>query len=172
MADLQQVLTGMGFEKVQTYIQSGNALFQSGEDAVALRRRLEEQIHAVFGLDVPVVLRTAGDLQQTVANNPFSEDETEKAESLAVALLANSPPPGSVDRLPAPSGAGSDEFRVVGRDVYILYRQPSHKSKLSNAFFEHRLGVPATVRNWQTINRLAVMGASLSPRLPPTVVDG
>lgn len=117
MAEMKQMLTAMGFDTVQTYIQSGNALFQPAEDAPALRRRIEQQILTVFGFDVPVVLRTAEELVQIVANNPFSEAEMQDAQSLAVSLLADSPPAGSVDRLLSQSPASHDEFRVVGRDI-------------------------------------------------------
>lgn len=164
MTALKQALTDLGLDRVETYIQSGNVLFHSIEEAPVLRGRIEQQIRAVFGLDVPVVLRTAAELAQIVANNPFSEAEMRGAESLAIALLADSPPAGSVERLADQSATGSDEFRVAGRDVYILYRQPSHKSKLSNLFFEQKLGVPATTRNWQTVNQLALMAESLRSR--------
>ncbi|MFZ5825534.1 MAG: DUF1697 domain-containing protein [Bacillota bacterium] len=150
MSDLQQMFTGLGLGRVKTYIQSGNVLFESAEAAEPLSRRIEQEIKAVFGFDVPVILRTAAELEGVVAHSPFTAGE---GESLYVSFLAEEPTEEGLNRLPADTG-GVDEYQVVGREIYILYRQSAHKSKLSNSFFEQRLRMPATTRNWQTVTRL------------------
>lgn len=156
MTDLRQLFTEMGFGSVQTYIQSGNVLFESNErEAEPLRRRLEEQIEARFAMSVPVILRSGAELRQIIAACPFLPGAGEEG-SLYVSLLADSPTPENLARLPG-SPMGPDQYRVVGREVYILCGESYHKSKLTNQFFEQRLRVHATSRNWRTINKLAAM---------------
>lgn len=159
MADLRQMFEAMGFGRVQTYIQSGNVLFDADEPEQPLRERIEQQIAAVFHLTVPVVLRTAAQLAQIPAACPFAADALAEGESLYVALLAETPAQAGIDRLSS-SAFGTDEYRVVGREVYLLLRQPAHKTKLTNNLLEQRLGVTATSRNWQTIHKLIALAAA------------
>lgn len=157
MAELKAMFEALGLTKVQTYIQSGNVLFASNEEeAEPLRRRIEQQIEAVFGFDVPVALRTLDEWERIIAQCPFPADE-----SLYVAVMTEAPLPEGVDRLQAHKIDG-DEFRIGSREVYLLYRQPVHKSKLTNNLLEKKLGVPATSRNWQTMTRLAALGREMA----------
>lgn len=156
MADLKAMCQAMGLGSVQTYIQSGNLVFQSDEAEEPLRQRIEQEIERVFGLAVPVALRTAAQWQEILARCPFPAEHLAPGESLLVSLLAAAPAPEGVERLGA-SSSEPDEFRLMGREIYLLCRQPIHKSKLTNQFFERKLGVPSTARNWQTMTRLAEM---------------
>jgi uncharacterized protein (DUF1697 family) len=155
MAELQRMCEALGLGRVRTYIQSGNVLFESDEEREALRRRMEAQIEETFGFDVPVVLRTVDEMERIIADCPFAPAEGD-GKSLHVALLADAPPQEGIDRLAAVD-TGSDEYRVIGREVYLRYRQPSHKSKLTGALLEKKLGVAATARNWQTMTKLTAL---------------
>jgi uncharacterized protein (DUF1697 family) len=155
MADLKRMFEAMGFGRVQTYIQSGNVLFASDDEAGPLSQRLEAEIMRVFGFDVPVILRTPAEMERIVENSPFPE--MAEGESLYVSLLTEAPSPEGIERLSAYKG--NDEFRVVGLEVYVLYRAPVNQSKLANNL--HRLGVPSTSRNWQTMNKLVALGKSM-----------
>jgi uncharacterized protein (DUF1697 family) len=162
MTELKRMCESMGFGRVQTYIQSGNVLFESASaDGETLRRRISEQISATFGLSVDVVVRTVAELERVVRDCPFAADALAEGESLYVALLASAPSAEAAGRVMAVDGSG-DQCRVVGREVYFLYRQPSHKSKLTNALFEKQLGVAATTRNWQTLGRLVALGKAMA----------
>lgn len=154
MAELKRLFEEMGFGQVQTYIQSGNVLFTAAEEEQSLRRRVEGAIEATFGFPVTVVLRTAAELQQLLVACPFASDALGEGESLYVSLLADVPAQLGLDRLLAYSSE-IDQCQVVGREVYLFYRQSILDSKLANAFLEQRLGVRSTVRNWRTIGTLA-----------------
>jgi uncharacterized protein (DUF1697 family) len=156
MTELKRMFEAMGFARVQTFIQSGNVLFASDDDAGSLCARIEQEITAVFGMTVPVVLRTAAELERMINACPFAADALPEGERIYVTLLADEPAQEGIDRLQA-SATGVDEFRIVGREIYILYRQPVHLSKLMNNLTERKLGTTATTRNWQTINKLAVL---------------
>ncbi|HEY3367555.1 MAG TPA: DUF1697 domain-containing protein [Symbiobacteriaceae bacterium] len=164
MIELKRIFEAMGFGRVQTYIQSGNVLFESEAESEPLRRRIEHEITAGFGFSVTVVLRTAVELERITASCPFLADELPAGESLYVSLLAEAPCQEGIDRLLA-CNCEIDEFRIVGREIYLLYRQSVVKSKLTNNLLERALGVPATTRNWRTMNTLADMGKAMAAPL-------
>lgn len=156
MAELKAMFEGMGFGAVQTYIQSGNVVFQAAEAEQPLRQRIERQIESAFGFPVTVALRSAGELTRLIAACPFAPDALGEGESLYAALLADTPSPAGIERLLA-SKTEPDECRVLGREVYLLYRQSMRLTQLTNNLIEGRLGVAATSRNWRTITALATM---------------
>jgi uncharacterized protein (DUF1697 family) len=161
MAELKAMFEAMGFGAVRTYIQSGNVIFQADETEQPLRQRIEQRIAAESGFPVTVALRTGGDVTRVIADCPFAPDALLEGESLYVALLAETPAPDGIERLLA-SKTGPDEFRILGREVYLLYRQSMRDTQLTNNLLESRLGVPATSRNWRTLTTLAAMSSALA----------
>jgi len=160
MAVLKQMFETMGLQRVQTYIQSGNVLFQSNALEEPLIRLIEHEIETVCGFSVNVMLRTSTELERIIDHCPFSEDilaeaeATSVGESLYVAMLVEVPVQEDIERLSAYSSI-NDEYYVVGRDVYLLFRNSVRNSKLANHL--HKLGGPVTVRNWKTLSKLVVM---------------
>jgi uncharacterized protein (DUF1697 family) len=160
MADLSEVFEEAGCTSVRTYIQSGNVVFEAprggaGKLAAALAARIARR----FGFEVPVVLRTADELEQVVRGNPFLEGGT-AAEALHVAFLADRPTPAGVARLDA-GRSPPDSFRVVGSEIYLHLPNGVARSKLTNAYFDSRLSTTTTVRNWRTVLKLLeVAGAA------------
>ncbi|MCL6457134.1 MAG: DUF1697 domain-containing protein [Gorillibacterium sp.] len=157
MLDLKQMFETLGFSQVQTYIQTGNVRFESNEDEPELRQRIQQEIKSIYGFSVPVILRTVQELKQVIVNCPFSINELSAGENVYVALLLEAPLQTGIDRLLTFDNA-IDDFRIQGREVYILYRQGSGRSNLTNALIEKKLGVSATTRNWNTVNKLVLMG--------------
>lgn len=160
MAELKRMFDAMGFARVQTFIQSGNVLFQSPEPAELLRPRIEQEITAVFGMAVPVMLRTAAELERIIRDCPFPADALAEGERLYATLLVDQPPRERLEQMLAVPG-GTDEFRIGERVIYLLYRQPVHKSKLTNNLTERKLATSATTRNWRTMNKLAALAKAM-----------
>jgi uncharacterized protein (DUF1697 family) len=160
MAELKRMFEAIGFARVQTFIQSGNVLFQSAEPAESLRPRIEQEITAVFGMTVPVMLRTAAELERVIRDCPFPTGALSEGENVYVTLLADQPSQEGLERMLTVPG-GIDEFRIGARVIYLLYRQPVHKSKLTNNLTERKLGMSATTRNWQTMNKLVVLAQAI-----------
>lgn len=164
MADLKQMFEAMGFCEVKTYIQSGNVLFKSDEDEELLCKKIEHEIEITFGFSVVVILRTAVELEQIIENRPFSEDaileaeSSSEGESLYVALLTNTPSQEKIEHLKTYKSE-NEECQIKGREVFLLFRHSIRKSKLANNL--HKLDVSATVRNWKTINKLAVLAKAM-----------
>jgi uncharacterized protein (DUF1697 family) len=158
MSDLRKLFADLGAEDVTTYVQSGNVVFRSGAAAGPLARSIEERIAAELGLRVTVVIRTGGELAKVVAGSPFADRGAEPTK-LHVVFLADKPPTARVRALDATRGA-PDEFRVVGREVYLHYPNGSGRSKITNAWFEKELGVAGTARNWRTVTKLAELAGA------------
>ena len=160
MNELKKTFEAMGLLGVKTYIQSGNVLFKSGEEEETLKKKIENAIEEQFGFSTTVILRTSEELERIVLDCPFSEEEVLEAESMSeteslyVALLTNTPSKEKIEYLNVYSSA-SDEYRIVGRDVFLLLRNSIRNSKLANNI--QKLEVPATVRNWRTINKLIAL---------------
>jgi uncharacterized protein (DUF1697 family) len=154
MADLKKLFESMGLRKVKTYIQSGNVLFESEEEAEVLGRKMEDEIKNEFGFSVTVVLRTASELEQIIENCPFTTDNLPEGESVQVAFLAGTPTEEGIYYLKT-YNSNPDEYQIIGNDVYLFFHQSILDSKLATQL--PKLGVQATVRNWKTVSKLASM---------------
>ena len=160
MSELKRTFDLIGLCEVQTYIQSGNVIFKSDEEEAVLQSKIEHQIELAFGFPVKVVLRTLAELEEIILNCPFSKDEISEAESssdkecLYVALLSTALPKEKTEFLIA-YRSDSDNYRIIGRNVYLLFRNSISKSKLANNV--QKLDVAVTVRNWKTLNRLVLL---------------
>jgi uncharacterized protein (DUF1697 family) len=122
-------------------------------------RRLDEVIAARIeedlGLRVPVVLRSADELDAVLRDNPFL-DRTDDEKALHVMFLRDHPAEDRVDAL-EPERSPPDEFAVVGRDVYLLCPNGVARTKLTNAWLDRRLDTVSTSRNWRTVRKLHEM---------------
>ena len=159
MAELKDALTALGLKDVKTYIQSGNVLFRLSEiaDAEALQEKIEKEIKRVWGFEVPVVMRSVGELEQLIKSCPFTVDEVKQAElasgkeSLYVAFMASTPSQERIDLL-KPYESENESYQVIGREVYLLFRDSIRNSKIASNL--QKLDASSTVRNWKTVNKL------------------
>jgi uncharacterized protein (DUF1697 family) len=152
MTDVVTVTTECGGTGVRTYLQSGNVVF-SGSRRVA--ESLSGALSAAAGFDVPVLLRSAAEMAAVVSGQPYGGPDS----AWHVTFLGSSPAPAAVSALD-PSAYGGDEFAVRGREVYLRTPGGYGRTKLTNAFFERKLGVVATTRNWRTVRALAEMAGA------------
>lgn len=164
MAELRQLFETLGFGRVQTYIQSGNVLFESDDSEQSLIKCIQGEIEKVFGFSINVVVRTAVELEWITNNCPFTEEAVAEAkiasegESLYVSLLQEKPSQAEIDRL-GTYKSDNDEFLIEGREVYLLFRRGVRNAKLANNL--QRLEVPSTMRNWTTINKLSLLATGM-----------
>ncbi|WP_342772966.1 DUF1697 domain-containing protein [Paenibacillus zeisoli] len=158
MADLRAVLENRGLKQVKTYIQSGNVLFESDKEESTLVPEIEEEIHTSFGIELKVMLRSSEEFKDLVTNSPFAGRELSDGESLYVSLLGEPLTGDQVQKLEQCEQA-DDEFAVIGRDVYFLFRQSILDSKLGDAL--NKLKIPSTSRNWNTMNKLNALAQEM-----------
>lgn len=152
MTDLKSLCEHLGWKNVESYIQSGNLVFDSHHQNHELEKKLERAITDKFGYDVPVIVRTAKELENSISNNPFF-DAGVPIEKLHLTFLLETP---SVEQVKWTQSYNheSDKFIIVDKDVFILCEGKYHKSKLTNNFFEKKLKTGATTRNWKTVLKL------------------
>lgn len=157
MADLRDLCASLGLANVRSYLQSGNVIFESAEaDLIVLAEQLEAAIAARYGFVVSVLLRKPEDLVRVLAQNPFLAEADGESGRHYVTFLASTPDPALVQTLTVPNGE-TGRF-AIGREELFLYVPDGYgRTKLSNAFFERKLKVAATTRNWKSVNALAEM---------------
>ena len=159
MADLVRLFAGLGHADVRTYLQSGNVVFSTaGADPKNLAPPIEKAILDELGLTVTVLLRTGPDLTKVLAANPYLNRQDDPTK-LHVTFLAEAPEPDLASAVRVPDGE-SAEFTLAGREVYLHCPDGYGRTKLNNAFFERKLAVPATTRNWRTVVALHDMTGS------------
>lgn len=156
MADLRALFEELGAADVATYLQSGNVVFRSAARRNELAAAVEDGLRRDLGVDVKVLLRTRKELGRVVGGNPFAKRD---AKALHVTFLDAKPNAARVKGLD-PRRSEPDEFHVVGQEVYLHCPHGYGRSKLSNAYFEKELGVPATTRNWKTVTALAELATA------------
>jgi uncharacterized protein (DUF1697 family) len=147
MPALRELFETLKFTDVETYVQSGNVAFSASSkpDASVIARRIAKDL----SVESPVLIRSAAELAKLVKGNPFKGD----AAAFHVTLLEDKPKAADVKAIDADRFA-PDEFAVVGKNVYLRCPKGYGVSKLSNAFWEKKLGTVATTRNWKTITAL------------------
>ena len=150
MADLREALSSSGLEEVQTYIQSGNLIFSSRLSAAEIRKRICATINTGWNIDVPVLVIKASELARIQSDNPY---ESLDPKSVHLTLLGKKPAADAVKRA-CQVDIGDDQFQIVGKCVYVHCPSGYAKTKIHNNFFEQKLGVLATSRNWKTVCKL------------------
>ncbi|MBB3128027.1 uncharacterized protein (DUF1697 family) [Paenibacillus rhizosphaerae] len=158
MTELKKMFENMGFHHVKTYIQSGNVLFKSDEEPHRLKSKIEQFLEKAIGKPVSVALKSAEDMQQIIARCPFDASAVVEGESIHVSLLTEQPSQEGLDKLAA-FDKGGDDYHIDVDVVYLMLRQSIRDSKLAANL--SKLGVPATARNWNTMNKLNELAKTL-----------
>lgn len=152
MRDLIAVLEGLGLKKVQTYIQSGNVVFQSANtNVVELSRKITAAIETSRGIAPQVLILGVKELQAAIAGNPFPQAGHEP-KSLHLFFLDAVPRKPDLETL-ASIKSESEQFKLVKQVFYLYAPDGVGRSKLA-AKVEKALGVTVTARNWRTVNEI------------------
>ncbi len=155
MEELRRLFEGLGLKEVETFIASGNVIFAAPpEDAGYLERLIAARLQEVLGYPVSTFIRSAAELGALAAYRPFPQPVLEAAAAHNVAFLAEPPLEPAVQRLLA-LRSPIDDFHVHGREVYWLCQVKQSQSTFSNAVLEKALGMPATLRQLSTLQKMA-----------------
>jgi len=152
MTALKALYEELGFSEVVTYIQSGNVVFTSQKKTPAILKGLiESKIQIVFGFSVEVLVLTKADLEKVIENDPFSCDTI---TSRYVTFLS-SPLLVINDKDVEKMKDVSEKLHVTPTVIYLCCPNGYGKTKLSNTYFEKKLLLACTTRNWKTVLALA-----------------
>src|ERR1700682_5789013 len=157
MNHLRTLFEAIGFANVETFIASGNVIFDSKSgDSKALERKIEKHLGETLGYEVATFVRTTTELAAVAAYKPFSDSELNKeGNSLFIGFVADRPDNQAIRKLLACSGE-LDDLHVNGREIYWLCRATRMSdSKFSGALLEKTLGMRATFRNSTTVRNIA-----------------
>lgn len=154
MADLRRICEEAGFEKVKTYIASGNVVFESTKKEVAVKAALEKGLEAFAGKGIDVIVRTAAEMAAVVADFPFKR----VAKNRAVVIFLDKKPPASA--LEHVSGQDDEKVALGKREIHVAYGE--------KGIGRSKLKIPAakegTARNINTVAKLAEMASALGDR--------
>jgi len=155
MADLRILLEKSGLQDVKTYIQSGNVICSSSEKKEVVSKIISDAILKQYGWEVPVLVLNSTEIKSVFNNCPFSEEKKEKSYF----ILLKSRPTNEVILETIKLSSLNEEFVITGFCVYIYYSLGAGKSKLGINFFERKLKVKGTSRNFRTMKKLLEMSS-------------
>lgn len=156
MESLRRAFVDLGYTGVKTYIQSGNVIFAVDETAVetALAAAIEARLREKLGVETIALLRKRREIDRLIRRDPFGDEDAGRDIKRYVGFLARRPKTGY--DLPIVSTTdGMEIFSVEGREAFVLSRRVNGRYGFPNSFVEARLGVPATTRNWNTVQLIA-----------------
>ena len=155
MDTLRLLFEGWGGSNVETFIASGNVVFDTARrSAESTERSIEEHLRKALGYPVLTFLRTVPELAAIAAHAPFAQDELDAGGTLFVGFMKSAPGP-SVARTVAALRNDVNDFAVRGRELYWLRRSQLMRSISSGPSLEKLVGSPITMRNVNTVRRLA-----------------
>jgi uncharacterized protein (DUF1697 family) len=151
----------LGLTDVKTYVNSGNVVFRTKlRDVKALERKLEDAIERHHGFRPPVIIRTAEELRDAVARNPFAGRKGIEPAKLHVVFLAGRPDAAAAERIRGIK-VGPEEAYLSGRELYVYYPDGAGRSKFTAALIDKSLSTTGTARNWNTVTKLLEMAEAL-----------
>jgi uncharacterized protein (DUF1697 family) len=157
MKELVAILESIGTRNAKTYVQSGNAVFQSSErDFSKLSKKLAAEIKTRRGFEPRVLILGLDAIEKAIAQNPFPEAEADPI-SLHLGFLASIPKNPDIDKLDSLKKR-TERFRLIGSVFYLHAPEGIGRSKLA-ASSEKLLGVTMTDRNWRTVCKIREMAS-------------
>lgn len=160
MADLKALLEELGLINPETYIQSGNVVFESKRKIKqkSLETKIQKAILDKYGFEVPILIRTGEEWKNTWENNPYLKDAKEEIDikRLHLTFLSDLPSSEAIEKIKE-YDYPPDTYERLEKDVYICCESSYRDIKYTNTFFEKKLKVSATTRNWKTVSKLMEM---------------
>ena len=153
MAELRSLCTDLGWQDVQSYIQSGNLVFKAAATVHELEAQLEQAMESHFGLSISVIVRDGAGWPAYVQANPFPDASQREPNRVMLALSKAAPKGDAAEGLQARASA-NERIAQVGDALWIHYGDGAGRSKLTPALLNRLVGSPVTARNWRTVLKL------------------
>jgi uncharacterized protein (DUF1697 family) len=160
MADLREVLVGLGFTNVRSLLQSGNLVFTAAATGdTELERRLEAMLEKELGVRTDLFVRSPEEWGSIIEDNPFPDEAVRDPAHLVVVFLKDRPSEGAIQSL-QDALQGPERIHPAGREVYVVYPNGIGRSKLTGGLIERKLGTRGTARNWNTVQKMSALAAA------------
>jgi len=154
---LKSTLEKIGFQKVQTYIQSGNVFVNSDEESPAkIAFVIKQEIYKVFGFDVPILVISKAELVACFVNCKFLKEKEVDLKKVYVAFVSKELKAENINDLKM-SQFKPDEVQIDSTRIFIKYHIGAGKTRLDQKYIEKKLNLTATIRNWNTVSQLLKM---------------
>src|SRR5450759_4758284 len=152
MKDLSELYISLGLNDSETYIQNGNVISRCNAEmpVSSLSEKIEAAILERFNYTIPVMIRTVQDMKDLFISNPFLPEENFEPSKMAVIFLHEAPSDDQIQKV-ADINYPPDKFKIIGREIYIYCPNGFGRTKLYTNFFEKKISVAGTARNWETI---------------------
>jgi len=157
MAALREFLTKSGFQNVETYIQSGNVVFQSSEvNALKIEATIQKAIFSHFGFEVSVLIKTREDLQHIFDASPFVADE----KKASYFMMLHDTPEDTLVKEASEKVYEDEVYHIINDCLYFYCEKGYGKAKFNMNYFERKLKTFATSRNYKTMIKLLEMSTT------------
>jgi len=157
MTRLAEMFRQLGYSDAETYIQSGNIVFSCRNSRIdEVSSAIRKAILSEFSLDIAVITRTPDEIKKIIAVNPFLEEPGFDPSKMAVVFLELKPSEEQILKV-AGIDYPPDKFRIIGSEIYIYCPNGFGRTKLYTNFFEAKMKVTGTARNWTMVNKLLEM---------------
>jgi len=156
MAELRTLCGGLGWEDVETYVQSGNVVFTAPGGTGKLETALEEAVERRFGFHSDAMVRTAAQWRALLEANPFLDVAEREPGRVMVGIPKRALAAGSAATIAAEAAAG-ERVEEAGGALWFHYPQGAGTSKLTPRLIDRSAGSPVTARNWRTVSALLEM---------------
>lgn len=154
MDQLRKLYLSLKLSDPQTYVQSGNVIFQTEErDLKRVGAQIQSAIQKQFGCCPAVILRSRAQLRAVVARNPFFGRPNIDPAKLLVSFLAGKPAANAQTALSS-IAIGPEELHLIGHELYIYFPDGAGKSKLPWSRLDKLLQTTGTARNWNSVNKI------------------
>lgn len=155
MTDLSVLFRNLGFKDAITYIQSGNVIFSSIDDSSSqdIEAKIEKAILEKFNYNVPVMVRTVEELSNLFLINPFLTEKEFDPAKMAVIFLDKKVTDEQILKVKN-IDYPPDKFYICGKEIFTFCPNGFGKTKIYTNFFEKKMGVTGTARNWKTITTI------------------
>ncbi len=150
MQELKDLFESLNLKKVKTYIQSGNVIFESSKPLQNIKEKIEGEIIKSFGFEVPIFIWNLTEFDNIIKNNPYYDEDLDE---LYVTFLSNKPVNVPVNEINKKADK-SEKFQITEKEIYLILPNGYGRTKLNTNYFEKKLKLFATTRNWKTINKL------------------
>jgi uncharacterized protein (DUF1697 family) len=160
MADFRKLLADLGYRNIETYIQSGNAVFDAPGSAPRVAKAIAAALEKRMGAPAGVLLRSHDDLTRMIAANPFAAEALLDGARVHAVFLSAAPATGAaagLERIVTQYPQRRDRYHVAGDTLYLHLPDGAADTKFTARSVDRILGATGTARNWNTVLKLHAM---------------